>query len=921
MRHIRLILAAIAMIATAAFAKNDGIPFFRNYSSNEYHAHNINFDIACDDHGTVYVANFEGLLYFDGAHWRKVHTPGISRVTCLAKDKNGRVWLGGHNMFGYLYSDEYGCIQIKAIVSDAEANNLSEVDFIKISNNEIYVHTSLGQMFRVENEKKLVPTDSGMEDIFHAGVDSVSRLTLPNLRSISSYYGAGVELKDKFGHAITLNETTGLISNTINYITFDRNHMVWGATNRGIFAFEAVSPYSQITEHQGLKGDVIAISELNDAIYIGTMEGLYIYKGGKLSRLKDADIACWQMIYSDSGKEILAATSDGLFTISANGIRTLTDDNTFSVCRGTDFSYYITGEVDGIYRVGLDGSRKQISKLEKVFKISLEKDVIMAKTIFGELWQMNIDGSDVKCIRRKADVNEPKISYNSPISGYTWQTDGEGRLMEVLQNDKPTPYSPWFYPISQFSANCVFECKDKKVLVGTGGKVIIIDGEQIHDIKNTKPEKPYIREVIAMNDTVLWGGYAKGTLIPLDIVKIKESLPSSCNSVTVYFSTKTSSIICPTQYRYRLNNGEWSRWSEEPVAHFNNLYYGNMTMEVQAMDLFGRISETSSVTWSIDFPIYLRWWALLIYLLIIIGIIAQIMKWRTRRLNHEKEKLESIVKERTAELSDTLDDLKRTQKNLVRMERTATAGKLTQGLIDRILNPINYINNFSRLTSGLAKDLHEDIEDEKDNISEDNYEDCEDILDMMTQNLQKIEEHGTNTTRTLRAMEAMLNNHIGVLIEQNIVPVCRQAVEVSLDYHKDTVAKCNISITAELPETPVMVQIDAEAMHRILLSLITNSVYATAKKYRYAPYSPEIKLTVSEDDNAVRIIIHDNGIGIEDTIKDKVFDPFFTTKPTGEAAGVGLYLVRELVHDQHGTITLTSEKDNFCEFTIEISKS
>ena len=304
-----------------------------------------------------------------------------------------------------------------------------------------------------------------------------------------------------------------------------------------------------------------------------------------------------------------------------------------------------------------------------------------------------------------------------------------------------------------------------------------------------------------------------------------------------------------------------------------------------------------------------------------------------QRLEAEKEKLETIVAERTSELAEsntqltavnsqlsvTLDDLKRTQNDLVRMERKATVGKLTQGLIDRILNPINYINNFSKLTSGLAKELHDDIEDEKENMSEDNYEDCEDILDMMSQNLQKIEEHGVNTTRTLRAMEAMLNYRIGTLTNQDICSLCRQATAVAAEYFKEDISRCGIKIRTENADAPIMASFDAEAINKVLLSLITNSIYAVVKKYTQGAYAnPEIVLKVIPGNDKVSISIHDNGIGIEDTIKDKVFDPFFTTKPTGEAAGVGLYLVHEIINDHKGTVNVDSEKGEYCEFIITL---
>jgi signal transduction histidine kinase len=66
------------------------------------------------------------------------------------------------------------------------------------------------------------------------------------------------------------------------------------------------------------------------------------------------------------------------------------------------------------------------------------------------------------------------------------------------------------------------------------------------------------------------------------------------------------------------------------------------------------------------------------------------------------------------------------------------------------------------------------------------------------------------------------------------------------------------------------------------------------------------------------IVVYDNGIGIESTIIEKIFDPFFTTKPTGEAAGIGLYLSHEVLQNHGGDITVESEKDQHTSFTITI---
>ena len=906
-----------------------GIPFFRNFSSKEYMAHNRNYDIACDDYGTVFVANFEGLLYYDGATWRKIHTPGISRVTRLSRDESGRIWVGGYNVFGYLKPDKQGRIQLQTIVSDADKGALSEVDFIKVTKNKVYVHTTAGKSYEVVDDKMLKETKDNGEEIFSAAADSISLLKMPLDIQLQYSHASGLDFGNSPYSFAPLSETDGLISNAINNVSFNQNHLLWGATDNGIFAIEALSPYSQIGDKEGLKGEVNCIGQLAGRYYIGTMQGLYCLIGNKIRMVENIDLACWQLVKIDTNK-MLAATSDGLYQITPNGVQRITNDNTFSVCLAKEQGGYVTGEVDGVYYVSTSGRKQLISPLEKVTKIQYAKDKFAIESIYGELWEIKLTGKDGnvkssdRCIRQSADVKAPKLSYTD-MSGTLWQTDTEGRNLKASsKNDNASKLSPWMYPFTKRALNCLYVGDDGKVWVGGDFGTIVLDTRMVKDIEQHPSVRPYIRQVVAMGDSVMWGGYSPRDMKPrYDVDGIE--LPSSCNQLYVTFSTMYSSIICPTEYRYRINGGRWSLWSTHNEVEINNLDYGSSRIDVQARDVFGRVSEISSLYWSVATPFYLQWWAFLIYLLIVVAIVYNLMLWRTRRLNAEKLKLESIVAKRTSELeasnsqlSQTLDDLKRTQDNLVRMERTATAGKLTQGLIDRILNPINYINNFSKLTSGLAKDLMDDIEDEKENISKDNYEDCTDIIEMMKTNLHKIEEHGISTTRTLRAMEAMLNSHIGTMSQHDLIALCRQTVAVTKDYHKTAIAECNIRLLCDMPDKQMLLNIDAESMKNALIAMLNNSIYSVTKKAKATTegYTPEI--VVGLPNEGTGITIRDNGMGIEETIIDKVFDPFFTTKPTGEAAGVGLYLVRNTINDHNGKISVESQKDEYCQFTITL---
>ena len=136
---------------------------------------------------------------------------------------------------------------------------------------------------------------------------------------------------------------------------------------------------------------------------------------------------------------------------------------------------------------------------------------------------------------------------------------------------------------------------------------------------------------------------------------------------------------------------------------------------------------------------------------------------------------------------------------------------------------------------------------------------------------------------------------------------------------KKEIEENQIQIHIECPEKPVMAEINIEQMNKALGSILKNSIYALLRKLQKQSFSPFITIKLEErGNNTVFISIYDNGIGIEDSIKDKIFEPFFTTKPSAEAAGVGLYLCREVILNHQGSILAKSEKDSYTEFLITI---
>jgi len=102
-------------------------------------------------------------------------------------------------------------------------------------------------------------------------------------------------------------------------------------------------------------------------------------------------------------------------------------------------------------------------------------------------------------------------------------------------------------------------------------------------------------------------------------------------------------------------------------------------------------------------------------------------------------------------------------------------------------------------------------------------------------------------------------------------------------------------------------------IEELLVNLILNAFDAT-------PENPEIVISADSTDRYVHLYVQDNGIGIDDSIKNKIFDPFFTTKKPNEGTGLGLYLCYNIVKIHKGIISLEQREDGKTTFAIKLPR-
>ncbi len=93
-----------------------GLPFFfEHFSRQDYRQHHQNWAVTQDPRGLIYIANYDGILEYDGATWRLVETPAKTIVRSLAVDDQGVLYAGVQGDFGYLKPDSAGTLRFMSL--------------------------------------------------------------------------------------------------------------------------------------------------------------------------------------------------------------------------------------------------------------------------------------------------------------------------------------------------------------------------------------------------------------------------------------------------------------------------------------------------------------------------------------------------------------------------------------------------------------------------------------------------------------------------------------------------------------------------------------------------------------------------------------------------------------------------------------
>ncbi|MGA0559409.1 ATP-binding protein [Larkinella sp. VNQ87] len=287
----------------------------------------------------------------------------------------------------------------------------------------------------------------------------------------------------------------------------------------------------------------------------------------------------------------------------------------------------------------------------------------------------------------------------------------------------------------------------------------------------------------------------------------------------------------------------------------------------------------------------------------------------------QNELLERQVTKRTAELNQSLAELRTTQAQLIQSAKMASLGELTAGIAHEIQNPLNFVNNFSELSTELADELKEGPLKQ---LPESEQAYAQEILGDLTQNLQKISHHGQRASLIVKGMLEHSRNITGERQPTDLNALTEE--HLMLAYHgfrtKDRFFEARLSTDFSLAVG--LIQVVPQEIGRVLLNLFGNAFYALQQKGRASAttgYEPELTVSTQATAQHVVLTIRDNGTGIPAAVREKVFQPFFTTKPTGEGTGLGLSLSYDIITKGYGgQLEVASEEGAYTEFILRLPR-
>ena len=385
-----LILGLVTTIGIQIQAQTShfGLPGIRNYSRSDYNAGTQNWSVAQAENGMIYFANNNGLVEFDGAHWRLYPTDAVIRSLCVDQ---GKIFTGAFNEFGYYQSDESGNLKYHSLkhLVDKKIREFDEVWKIH--------KTSFGIVFQ------------SFDAIFIYNQGKVN-IVYPRSKFHLSYYVNGI--------LWVLDQEEGLMQvregkvRQISSGDFFKNTQIWtilplnddqvliGTAKKGVFRYdgEKVHPWNtnvnellrknQIYSGAKIENKYLAFGTIQNGVLITDTAGRVIFLLNKDRGLLNNTVLC---VSNDNEGNIWLGLDNGISLIHFNSQLTFIQ-NYFDIGSG-----YASARVGEYMYFGTNQGLFCIKWIDFLNPLKEHDDFRLIEGTEGQVWNLSIIDNTLFC--------------------------------------------------------------------------------------------------------------------------------------------------------------------------------------------------------------------------------------------------------------------------------------------------------------------------------------------------------------------------------------------------------------------------------------------------------------------------------------------------------------------------------------------
>jgi signal transduction histidine kinase/ligand-binding sensor domain-containing protein len=917
------------------------------------------YQATTDLFGTIWIIATNGFFRIDKNRniykekWPLVAYQTDKNNTSIKSDAKGNIWITSSNDIHSILSvwnPSNGKIKSYSLKqsNDKEPLYLNEIEFDAAGNLWIGTNKGLGYFDLKKQQFQLLKDSEDQKmtkaDIVCLHLDSFDNLWMGTPSMGLLKYSKKAELKS---YVYKKEDKNSITSGWLSKMFESGDGKIWMITEAGIDVFDPVknflTPYPIAKEIPGaIWANGIGLYSPEEILF-NTNLGLFLFNTNNKTCKKitlDPKLGKTHIfnLITDSRGNQWYCTTDGAFLKIKNeeilrhfDLIKISGSNSFSnevvnIYESPEYGiglltnnglFFYNYKSDKVVRVGFDKKKGDVLKSQDINSLHVDKDgIVWVGTWGGGLSKYNIKTGKIKTYTTKEGLPSMGIQgilpdeknnalWLSTFNGISRFSIDQGQFNNFSMDDGIQG--------SSFADGSGVKTRGGIMLFGGNNGITVFNPNTIS--KNSTPPKVFITDFKIGDVSTYYGidsikEYKK--LLTKDFI-----LKYNQNSISINYTAIHYANTSRNKFSYRLENydNNWREVGNVRTAYYYDLPPGEYIFKVKAANSNGVWNKAgTSVAFSITPPWWRTWWAYALYGIFFVVLVLLIDRFQRKRLLEKEHALaKEIELEHAREIEKAFNTLKTTQLQLIQSEKMASLGELTAGIAHEIQNPLNFVNNFSEVSSELLEEMNVEIE-------KGDFEEVKNIAGDIKQNLEKINHHGKRADAIVKGMLQHSRSSSGQKEPTNINALADEYLRLAYQGLRAKDKKFNATMKTEFDQTIDAINIIPQDMGRVILNLITNAFYAINEKQNSGieNYDPTITVVTKKLQSSIEIAVKDNGNGIQQKVLDKIFQPFFTTKPTGEGTGLGLSLSYDIVKAHGGELKVETKEGLGTTFRIQL---